>query len=125
MLMTFCQLLQVILNIVNLSIVKGVFPKSEKLAIVKPVLKSRNLDPQSLNSYRPVSNLSFLSKIIENVIIKQLFSHLVKINVLPDNQSAYRQFYSTETSLCGIMSEMLMWMDGGHCGLLIGSECCF
>lgn len=45
--------------------------------------------------------------------------HLVKISVLPDNQSAYRQFYSTETSLCAITSDIISLMDSGNCAVLI------
>ena len=73
----FSNLTSVILNIVNLSISECVFPSCEKLAIVKPTLKG-NLDSQNLSSYRPVSNLSFLSKFFENVILDQLMKYLGK-----------------------------------------------
>ena len=63
------NLLQVYLVIVNLSILARTFPESEKHAILKPVLKG-SLDPQSLSSYRPISNLSFVSKVIEMLFLK-------------------------------------------------------
>ena len=62
----FHNLLQVILKIVNLSISECIFPQSEKLAIIKPILKG-NRNRQNFSSYRPVSNLSILSKVLENV----------------------------------------------------------
>ena len=66
----FSYLVDIILMIVNTSIMTCTFPVSEKSAIVKPVLKGTH-DYQELSSYRPVSNLSFLSKILEYVILDQ------------------------------------------------------
>lgn len=76
-------------DLVNRSIVRNVFPESEKRAIVKQIIKG-NMDAQCLRSYRPVSDLSFLSKLIENVVLDQLLEHMRLTNVLPDNQSAFR-----------------------------------
>ncbi len=80
---SFSELLQFILCIVNLSIQQCVFPQSEKLGIVRPTLKNK-LDPQSLSSYRPVSNLSFLEKVILDQLLEyfQLFRPYL-INNLP------------------------------------------
>ena len=112
------NLLQVYLVIVNLSILARTFPESEKHAILKPVLKG-SLDPQSLSSYRPISNLSFVSKVIENVILDQLMQFLEVTRVFPDNQSAYRKLYSTETALCSVVNDLLIMLDEGKCGILI------
>ena len=114
----FTEYLNVILVIVNLSLREKSFPKSEKSAIVKPILKG-NLDSQALSSYRPVSNLTFLSKIIENVVLNQLVQHLEKVGALPDNQSAYRRLYSTETVICSVINDLILLMDNGLCGILI------
>ena len=51
------------------------------MAIITPVLKSKQFDPDVLNKYRPVSNLSTLSKVLENGILKQL-SDLLQRNGL-------------------------------------------
>ena len=51
-----------IASICNTSFVEGVLPPSQKYAIVRPRLKMPTVDPYDLNSYRPISNLSFLSK---------------------------------------------------------------
>ncbi|MEL7520346.1 MAG: endonuclease/exonuclease/phosphatase family protein, partial [Cyanobacteria bacterium J06553_1] len=51
------ELLKLQHDIINNSLVMGVFPNSEKTALIKPTLKN-NLDPQILSSYRPVSNLT-------------------------------------------------------------------
>ena len=106
------------LDIVNLSIRKNEFPVTEKKAIVKPIVKGK-LDTQCLSSFRPVSNLTFLSKIIENVILDQLLEHMYAVEALPDNQSAYRRLYSTETTMCSVVNDLLVMMDEGECGVLI------
>ena len=88
----FHVFMNIILLIVNVSIQSNIFPRNEKSAVVKPVLKG-NLDCQNLSSYRPISNLPFLSKVLEYTILNQLMKHLEETKVLPDNQSAYRQLY--------------------------------
>ena len=67
----------VIADIVNLSITTGVFPSAFKKALVTPILKKTSLDQNELNNYRPVSKLSFVSKIAEksNQIKSGLFKH--------------------------------------------------
>jgi len=41
-----------------------------------PLLKKPSLDANELKNYRPVSNLSFLSKVIERVVAEQFVKHL-------------------------------------------------
>ena len=114
----FPRFADMIMKIINLSILSIKVPTSERVAIVKPILKGR-LDSQDVSSYRPVSNLSFVSKILENVILEQLNIHLQKIDVMPDCQSAYRQLYSTETTICSVVNDLLEMMDEGSCGVLV------
>ena len=59
------SLLPCITAVFNNSLVSGVFPSVYKSALVKPLLKKMSLDPDDLNNCRPVSNLSFLSKVLE------------------------------------------------------------
>ena len=67
----------IITRIVNLSLSSGVFSKQLKSALVKPLLKMSNLDPNDLKNYRPISNLSFLSKLIERVIAARIFRPII------------------------------------------------
>ena len=109
---------KIYLEIINLSISLSEFPSSEKVAFIKPTYKGKG-DVNDLNSYRPISNLSYLSKLIETIISEQLWSHIQEINVIPENQSAYRANHSTETTLCSIMNDMVNMVDEGKCGILI------
>ena len=104
-------LLPSITSIVNMSIASGVFPETMKHAIVLPTIKKPSLDPETLGKYRPVSNLSFLSKLIVKVVSAQLMKHVEAHHILPDGQSAYRVNYSTETSLISLLDNLLLTAD--------------
>ena len=41
------------------------------------------------------------------------------MNAIPDNQSAFRKFYSTESAMCLVVNDMLLLMDDGKCGIMI------
>jgi len=57
-------LVPVICNLCNATLRCVVFSVSQKQAIVFPRLKKSTLDPDHLTSYRPISNLSFTSKVV-------------------------------------------------------------
>jgi len=67
-----------LLNIINSSLSLGHVPKPFKLAVIKPLIKKPQLDPSELANYRPISNLPFMSKILEKVVSAQLCSYLQK-----------------------------------------------
>ena len=82
-----------VFKIVNLSLSKGEFCHIWKVAVVRPLLKKEGLDPIKLN-YKCVSNLTFMSKLIEKCMLHQLKNHCDTYNLLPDYQSAYCENYS-------------------------------
>ena len=109
-----------ITDIINLSIRDGVFPSALKQAVVTPLLKKPTLDPEELSNYRPVSNLSFLSKTIERAVAKSLIRHLTLHGLFPKRQSAYRVGHSTETALLEVTDGILRAIDEGDaCALLL------
>ena len=88
------------------------FPSQLKSAIVKPLLKTSTLDPEIFKNYRPVSNLSFISNVIEKVIANQLLKHMEENGLLEKMQSAYRSGHSTETALLHVQNDILKAVDG-------------
>ena len=66
----------IITAMVNYSLDSGIFPTVFKSALVRPLLKKPTVDPEVLRNYRPVSNLAFISKVLEKVIAAQLTSHM-------------------------------------------------
>ena len=103
-----------IVSIVNLSLSAGCFPTHSKSSLVSPLLKKRTLNRDDMKNYRPVSNLSFLSKILEKVVASRLNSHTNSSHTLDDYQCAYRKFHSTETALLKIHNDILSSMDDGR-----------
>jgi len=106
-------------QIINACFSLGVFPSSEKSALVRPLLKKPSLDKNDLKNYRPVSNLTYLSKLIERAILNQLSPHLNKNKCFSNFQSAYRQYHSTETALCRIYNDLLINTQNSSVSLLI------
>ena len=86
-------------NIFCESLESGTFPTSYKHALITPLLKKPNLDPQSLNNYRPISNLSIFSKTLERIVAKQLTYYLISHKIPYIFQSSYFPSKSTETAL--------------------------
>ena len=84
---------------VNLSLTFGQFHPIIKESVISPLLKKPTLDKEQLSNYRPISNLSLLSKIIERVVKSRLVDHLNSNMLLNHDQSAYCKHHSTETAL--------------------------
>jgi hypothetical protein len=91
-------MLPLLTMMVNLSLHIGM-PSCYKMAHVKPLLKKRGLEKNVLDNYRPVSNVSFFSKVVERVVARRLNDHLVANGFLDDRQHAYRASHSCETAL--------------------------
>ena len=72
----------------------GIFPEKIKTAKVIPIYKKGSLN--DISSYRPISLLPSISKILEKIIFKQLSTYLNKDKLLYDSQYGFRAGHSTE-----------------------------
>ena len=92
-------LLPSITKLVSCSLVEGYVPDGFKIAVVTPFIKETTLLVDDLKTYPPVSGLSFISKLVEWVVAKQLLKqkHVQNLNIL--YQSAYKTDHLTERAL--------------------------
>ena len=88
-------LLPTITGIINSSLTTGSFPNSLKLVHVRPLLKKPKLNSNELKNYKTVSNILYLSKLIEKAVVKILEIRMGDSNLNEKMQSAYRPNHST------------------------------
>ena len=104
-------LLPYLTGMVNASLREGRLPSSQKHAVVTPLLKKFGLDPDELKNYRPVSNLTFVSKLVERTVAARLVTYLNANGLMHPLQSAYRRHHSTETALLKLLSDVYGAID--------------
>ena len=108
--------------LINASFSSGIFPACFKFAHVTPVLKKLSLNRAEPGNYRPVSNLSFISKLTEKAVAIRLCKQISAQNSLSQFQSAYRRGHSTETALLRITSDIAAALDTGHLVVLVATD---
>ncbi len=111
-----------IARLANLSFAEGCFPRRFKQAQVTPLLKKVGMDVDDPASYRPISNLNTISKIIERLALSRLRLQIIQSENFNDLQSAYRQHHSTETALLNILNDTYGHMDNGRSTLFVALD---
>lgn len=66
-----------------------------------------------------ISNLAYISKLTERPVYNQIHDHLFRWNLYPILQSAYRQYYSTETTLLEVLNDILLNMNSQRVTVLV------
>ena len=93
-------------KIINISLEHGIFAAAWKIGSIRPLLKKVGLDLISSN-YRAVSNLVFLSKVLEKAVLEQFITYCDTHKLIPDYQSVYRKNFSYETSIIKVVNDVL------------------
>ena len=112
-------LLPSITKLVNCSLWEGLVPDGFKKAVVTPLIKKASHFVEDLKNYCPVSGLSFISKLVERVVAKQLVDHIHRHGLDNSYQSAYKSGPSTETALLSIKNDIHLSLSQGEATSLV------
>ena len=94
----------------------GVFPTPCKSSIIFPLIKKQGPDPEILKNYRPVANLSFISK---KIIATQIHDHLINKDIVVNFQSAYKAGHSCETAMLRVYNDIVTTICRGNSAMLV------
>ena len=83
----------------------------DEILVYNTITQKPTLDHSNLANYRPISQLSSMSKTLERVVSSQLIQYITSNNIVDCFQRAYLPHRSTETALHLIISEILLSLD--------------
>ena len=99
------ELLPIITYIVNLSFSTSNVPTNLKCTLIVPLIKEALQDPEIYKKCCPVSNLTYLSKLVERIVASRLCEHLAENLLNVSLQSAYKELHSTEMALLKVRND--------------------
>ena len=94
-------------------------PAVMKDTVVTPLLKKGHLDPEILSNYRPISNLSFISKLLEKYVASQIRQYMDSNDLFDVVQNAYRPGHSCKTVFVRIQDNILHSLDNLNTVILV------
>lgn len=103
---------RILADIFNEIIATGQYPDRLKIARVTPIFKSG--DPRDLNNYRPISTLSILNKILEQLIASRLNGFLERQGLIYNRQYGFRRGSSTLTATSEMLDDVYQDLDSSR-----------
>jgi len=97
-----------IARLANMSFSTGVFLSSLKQGRVTPSLEKPGLDQTDMANFRPITNLSAMSKIHEKLAVRRLKPQVMSTGNFSEFQSAYRVGHSTEKELLKVVNDVVI-----------------
>ena len=97
--------------LINSSLRTGVFPSELKLARVVPIFKAG--DSSALTNYRPISVLTFFTKVFEKIVYNKLFNFISDNNILYDHQYGFRKGRSIQQAIITLVDRITKSQDIG------------
>ena len=108
------SILPSVTDLFNSSLASDFLLHCMKSALVAPIFAKRCLDHNDLNNYRHVSNLCFIAKIQEKIVLSHVSAYLNSHNLYNTCQSAYRPGHSTETALLKVVNDLFLSPNKGN-----------
>ena len=102
--------IEIVTKLINKSLTEGAFSIHWKMAIICQLLKKPEIELIASN-YRPVSNLPFLSIVVEKIVLTRFNEPCDKFQLIPGYQLAYRKNFSCETAIIKITNDILWSME--------------
>lgn len=99
------SILHALFIIFNKSLSTGVVPDYMKLAIVKPLYKSKSIF--EIKNYRPISLLPVVSKILEKIVHNRLIKFLEKHKILCEGQYGFRKNRCTTDAILDLTGNII------------------
>ena len=93
----------------NKSLNESTYPAQWKEAIVMPLFKKG--EPNNPSNYRPISLLSCVGKLMERIVYKHLYNHLLANKLIYSNQSGFLKGHSTVAQLIDIFDQITKGID--------------
>jgi hypothetical protein len=106
-----------IAHLINRLLASGVVPSGFKIGCVIPIYKGKGKSTTDPASYRPISILPALSKVLEVVVKSDLERHLTAVDALPNTQFGFR---TGRSSTAAITTSPAQWLKGSQEGNVVG-----
>ena len=90
--------------LINSSFREGVFPRELKKARVVPIFKTG--DKSLINNYRPISILSFYSKVFEKLMYNKMYNFIEANDILYAHQYGFRRGHSTQQAIITLIDKI-------------------
>ena len=103
----------------NQLLAAGHFPAGFKETFLTPNVKKPGLNITGVCLYRPISNLSVLSQLLERLVARQLRDYLTSADLLPQLHSSFQAGHSTKTAVLWVLSHLRQAVNLGNISALI------
>ena len=108
-----------ITHVINLSITTAKFATKWKIGKLLPLHKGKGLNPQEPTSYRPISLLPVLGKIVERILQPQILNFMESSGQFNPNHHSYRKNLSTVTAMLQLSDEIFSNCDAKNITTLV------
>ena len=108
-----------ITHVINCSIKTAKFASKWKIGKLLPLHKGKGLNPQDPKSYRPISLLPVLGKIVERVLQPQILNFMESSGQFNTNHHSYRKHHSTVTAMLQLSDAIFTGCDAKRITTLV------